>query len=247
MATSHPEKLKKLKHRARAAFERSNPGFIKNVQGDLNKIREIREIADRAGKIRKELARHLQKHQREWAAKEAVKVYNEREKSTLEHPRPGWASPHHNIAPITEEARRRVLARNQIRLKRIGEIQKRMQERVAQQVKQKQQNRQSQSTKSHHKTGHLKSDVHLIVARTQNVREKAKTHFNKHRNQWIENAKNRGSQTPEKDVHQKQTQRLTRINQAEHRMIHNTFQKHGRGIPKEQAPAIKRDFGQAMG
>jgi len=247
MRKENPEKLQSLKHHSKKAFEKMNPEFMKNVQGDAEKIRQVREVQERAEMIRKQLATHCKKHRSEWVAKETLKVFDEHQKPTLKYPKPNWALDQPANISYTEIARKRVQLRIQGRIKQIGEIERNMQLRITRNAEVAQSLQSGSEENIHKNSFYLKSDVHLIVARTQMVRAKANAHFANHRDQWIENARKQGAISPERDVFQKQNQRLFRINQAEHRLIHQTFKDHGQSMPQEQTPTIKRDFDQTMG
>ena len=235
MTTTNPEKLNKIKGNSLKAFTKANPTIWKKIQGDLVKVEQVRGIQERAENLRENLKEHCEKQKCSWIAKEVVKLYAKREKLTLEHPAPSWAvnTPVHHS--FLKEARYKVQGRINTRMKNLSETEHRMLGRVVKGPE------YPTSPKD------LKSQVHFIVGRTQVIRSKARKHFSRFKNQWIENAGIRGSKSPERDVFKKQRQRLDRIDKAEHRLIHKTFNKHGKSFIQTQQQNLNQDFNQAMG
>ena len=235
MATTDPEKLELLKLHSKRAFENANPAIWKKLQNDPEKIKQVRNIESRARALLKRMKDHIEKHKKNWVAREVVKQFEKDQHFTLEHPIPRWAlNQPHNVSYL-EDARRLVNGRINNRIWRISQIEQRMKNRLVQ-------GREKTRTDFS-----LKSEVHYIVGRTQTVRAKARAHFAKHRDKWIENARNRGAESPEREVFQKHYQRLSSIDKAEHRLIHQAFKDHGQSFPQKQERSMTQDFNQAMG
>lgn len=229
----NPENLELLKNHSKRAFDRANPKIWKKVQGDLVKVEQIRGIQKRVEKLHENLKEHCEKQKSNWIAKEVVKLYQKREKLTLEHPAPNWiVNTHHSFL---KEARYKVHGRINARVKNLSETEYRMVGRVA------------QGPEYPMKGKDLKTQVHSIVTKTQAIRTKARKHFVDHKKQWINKARQKGSQSPERDVFKKQRDRLDRIDKAEHRLIHKAFNHHGKSFIQTQQQNLSQDFDQAMG
>ena len=235
MAVNDPEKLELLKQHSKRALEQVNPEIWKNLQNDLEKIKQARHIENRARALRERLKEHIEKHKKNWVAREVVKQFEKDQHLTLEHPIPSWALNQSSNVSYLEEARKKVNSRIKSRLKRISQIEQRMKNRLVQ----AQEKRRAEFS--------LKSEVHYIVGRTQNIRARARAHFAKNRDNWIENVRNKGSESPEKEVFQRHHQRLSNIDKAEHRLIHQAFKEHGQSLPETQKRSLTQDFNQAMG
>lgn len=139
MTSTNSKSLEKINHKAKNSFEKSNPKIWGQFAGDEKKIAEARKIEERAQVIRKNMAEHCKKNRANWVSKEAARVYNEGQHPNHPAPRPNWASPHHNIQPVMEEARKRVQNRIQNRIKRVGEIERSMKSRIVQSMDSRQQ------------------------------------------------------------------------------------------------------------
>ena len=85
-----------------------------------------------------------------------------------------------------------------------------------------------------------------IVSRSQAVREKAKKHFKNQKQQWIKKGRARGAENPEREVFQKQYQRLSRIDTAERQLIDKAFQEHGQSISQIKDQGVSQEFNQAV-
>lgn len=230
MTTTDPEQLELLKNHSKREFDRVNPEIWNKVKGNPEKIEQAMAIQDRMSAIKERLHNHCKKHRTNWVAQEVVKIFTERERLNLEHPAPNWA-PNPQISYL-EEARQRVQNRINTRFKRIPEIGKRLQSNFV--------NDQVNTNET------LKSKVMSIVDRTQEVRDKARIHFARHKDIWIKKAQQRRSQNPQMDVYQKQRERLSRIDKAEHRLIHQAFKEHGRSIAEEKDQTMTQEFNLAM-
>ena len=235
MTTNDPEKLELLKQHSKRAFENANPEIWKKLQNDPEKIKQARNIENRARALHNRLKEHIEKHRKNWVAREVVKQFEKAQHLTLEHPIPEWALNQPNNVSSVEEARRKVNGRINNRILQISQIEQRMKNRLVQD----QEKRRADFS--------LKSEVHYIIGRTQVARAKARLHFANHRDKWIENARNRGAKSPEREVFQKHYQRLSNIDKAEHRLIHEAFKDHGQSIPHTQKQSMTQDFNQAMG
>lgn len=235
MTTNDPEKLELLKQHSKRAFENANPEIWKKLQRAPEKIQQARDIEDRAKNLRLKLTRHYKKHRKNWVAREVLKQFEKDQHLNFEHPVPKWALNQPNQISYIEEARRLVYGRFRNRLIQISRMEQRMK---AQLVfgKEKTQNPTD-----------LKSKIHDIVGRTQSVRAKSRKHFSRHKDQWIKRGREKGSQNPEREVFKKQHERLSRIDKAEHRLIHQAFKDHGQSLPQTQKPSLNHDFNQAMG
>ena len=73
MATNDSENLERLKHDSKKAFEKVNPEIWKKIQGDLNKIKQARNIESRAKALRLKLIQHCKKHRKNWVGREVLK------------------------------------------------------------------------------------------------------------------------------------------------------------------------------
>jgi HD-GYP domain-containing protein (c-di-GMP phosphodiesterase class II) len=127
MTTTNPEELKKLQQRYQKAFDRSNPKFLQNIQGDEKKLKAVREIGERSQVIQKHLAEHCRKHRSQWVARETVKVFEENQNPVMNHPKPNWVLEEAVNVSYIEEARKRVNQRIQTRIIGVGNIGRNMQ------------------------------------------------------------------------------------------------------------------------
>jgi len=134
-----------------------------------------------------------------------------------------------------EEARRRVQSRNQMRVQRINTAAERMQTAV---IQGRENGRPGPS---------LESQVHEIVSRAQEQRAEAKNDFTRNRNHWLNEARDRGSNNPERDMFIRQRERMVQIDRDEHRHIRQAFQKHGKTLPEKQKQTLVRDVHHVMG
>ncbi len=247
MTTTDPEKLEQLKHHTQKAFALANPQNWNKVRDDIQYIEQSKKLKDRGQAIRKRFADHSKKHRSNWVAKETVKIFNEYQKPILNHPKPNWALDQPANISLMKEARRRVHFRIENRIKRIGQIEDNLQKRLLQNPEShRQKTPDNKQPIFNRKTLHLKSDVQMLVSRTQKVRNQAREHFNRHMKEWIDRARQRGSENPERDIFQKQLERLSRIDKAEHRLIHQPFKEHGRSIPQFKDKSMTQDFNLAM-
>ncbi|MFQ5716161.1 MAG: hypothetical protein ACE5GQ_03565 [Nitrospinales bacterium] len=130
----------------------------------------------------------------------------------------------------TEEARKKVQNRITNRMNRISEIKQRMQNRLA------------FGHDENQNPTNLKSKVIFIVNRAQSIRAKSRQHFSRHKDQWIKTAQERGSRNPEREIFKRQRNRLSRIDKAEHRLIHDAFKEHGQSLPQPRKQNITHEF-----
>ena len=234
MITIDGKWLEEREGQAKEAFERANPDFWNMVQGDPSKIALTKRIDERVKSIRLRMQTHIHKHRQKWISREAVKVFEERNQSALEHPRPSWVNDLPGNVSYLEESRRRVQSRIQQRMQRINAAGERVQTRLI------------EDQKTPKLVPELQSEVLKIVERTQEMRKTANRHFNMHRDRWMSHARDRGSDNPEQGIYARHRQRMDRINNAEHNLIHCVFKGHGQSLPEQKEHIFARAFNQAL-
>ena len=233
MSITNERKLKDLSDKVKTAFTKANPNWLKRVQGNEKAISAARQLEDRTKTLEETMHTHCQKHKQQWIAKETVKVWEEREQVNLDHLTPLWGGePNHNS--YLQEARQRIHRRIKGRMRRIRSISQQMQSNLLIE-------HQPDMTYT------LRIQLHYIKNRARNVREKAKDHFTRNKNQWIENAHRKGDRKPERTVFKRLNQRINRIKTAQKNMLRNAYEKHKHPVPeKYQQQTLTQDYNQSQ-
>lgn len=236
MPHRQPESLR-IAGQAKQAFEEANPAIWNKIQGQPVIIQEVKNIHDRTETLMQRMQDHVDQHRQNWVGREAVRLLEEHGGRSVDAPRPSWVSDIPVNFSFLQEARRRVQLRIDGRMGRIAEAGKRMEAQVA---------TDRVPARDHGpRDPVLRQEVQTIINRTQIARNKARSHYAKHRDGWLKNAVGRGSDNPKMEVFHGQQARMQRIDRAGDRLIRDLFQDHNRTLPKSKDTALVQDFSRA--
>jgi len=169
--------------------------------------------------------------------KETLKIYDER---SAPHPHPKWEiADLYSEGSIHEEAIRRV--KEQIAHEQAQKEQSRNVTNNVPQDERPSEKERIAAMPDEEKQKHFKAEIHKAVETAKTAREQARKIFYNDRERLIEEARNNGSQEPEKDVSIAQRKINRDIDQQEHRDIHAVFEKHGWDYDKQSVSFSEED------
>lgn len=117
--------------RPRPEFRRANPEAFATAQGDVDTIRRLGTIENRATDAKERFRAHFDRHEDVWVAAEALRLSSQRKFPTLDHPKPRGFDQGSNIVDLMMgQARRNVNARAIVRFATINTVKTRLQNAV---------------------------------------------------------------------------------------------------------------------